>query len=254
MTLHIAIPEPTSSDSSYNQRSLPQYIAALHSAGALATIVPLHERPERIARLLATTQGLLLPGSGFDVDPSKYGEAVTSECGPIDSAREVVDAQLLEDAFKLHKPVLGICYGVQSLNVWLKGSLIQDLARDGISQIDHAPGRDVREAHVVRISPETHLARLAESSEVHVNSSHHQAIRRVSDRLKVSAVSEVDGVIEGVELDSSEHYVVGVQWHPERTVASSALSRAIFHGFAEAASRWTAPAALPSADGSKIEL
>ena len=74
MTTRIAIPEPTSRDTAYNQRSLPQYIAAIQSAGAVATVIPLHERQDRVARLLASVQGILLPGSGYDLDPQAYGE------------------------------------------------------------------------------------------------------------------------------------------------------------------------------------
>ena len=91
MCVHIAIPEPTSSDTAYNQRSLPAYLFALHAAGATAILVPLHERQDRVARLLAGVQGILLPGSKFDVDPQRYGEARIPECGPTDPARTAVD-------------------------------------------------------------------------------------------------------------------------------------------------------------------
>ena len=127
MSVTIAIPEPTGSDAAYNERSLPQYIAALEAAGASPVVVPLHEPQERVARLLAGVQGILLPGSGFDVDPERYGEARIPECGPADPARTAVDELLLQDAFNLRKPILAICHGAQTLNVWRNGSLIQDL-------------------------------------------------------------------------------------------------------------------------------
>jgi putative glutamine amidotransferase len=94
MSLHIAIPEPTSKDSAYNQRTLPQYIAAIQSSGALATVVPLHERQDRVARLLAGVQGVLLPGSGYDLDPQAYGEARIPECNEPDPDRAAVDELL----------------------------------------------------------------------------------------------------------------------------------------------------------------
>lgn len=240
MTLRIAIPEPTSSDAAYNARSLPQYIAALQSTGATATVIPLHERPDRVARLLAGVQGILLPGSGFDVDPQAYGEARSRTCAEPDPARTAVDELLLQDAFNLHKPILAICYGVQALNVWRGGSLIQDLVEEGKTAVDHKPGRHVADAHSVRIVPESRLAKMAPagSETAVVNSSHHQALRVPGDNLLVSAVSPADGVIEGVELDSAEHFVVGVQWHPERTYTSSEFSRSIFSAFAEAAASW----------------
>jgi putative glutamine amidotransferase len=237
MCVHIAIPEPTSSDPAYNERSLPPYLAALRSAGATPIIVPLHERQDRVARLLAGVQGILLPGCRFDVDPQRYGEDPIPECGEADPARTAVDELLLQEAFSLYKPILAICHGTQSLNVWLNGSLIQDLK----TVVNHRPGRDVVEAHPVRIAAGSRLAGLVPrgcAEEPQVNSSHHQAVRVAGDGLLVSAVSPADGVEEAVELGSAEHFVLGVQWHPERTYVESAFSRAIFAAFVQAAVVW----------------
>jgi putative glutamine amidotransferase len=175
-----------------------------------------------------------LPGSKFDVDPQRYGEAALPKCGPADPARAAVDELLLQDAFNLHKPMLGICGGMQTLNVWLNGSLTQHLT----TTVNHSPGREVTEAHPVRITPGSRIASLSSEAEPVVNSSHHQAIKVVGDGLVVSAVSPHDGIIEAVELDSSEHFVLGVQWHPERTYTQSAFSRAIFAAFVQAAVVW----------------
>jgi putative glutamine amidotransferase len=237
MPVHIAIPEPTSNDPSYNQRSLPEYLVALHAAGATAIIVPLHERQDRVARLLVAAQGILLPGSGYDVDPQRYGEDPIPECGEADPARAAVDELLLQDAFNLHKPILGICQGAQTLNVWRNGSLTQDLK----TGVNHQPGREVVGAHRVGIVPGTRFAALipqGEGVEPLVNSSHHQAIRTAGDNLVVSAISPEDGVIEAIELESSDHFVVAVQWHPERSYTVSAFSRSIFAGFVQAARIW----------------
>lgn len=240
MPIHIAIPEP-SIDSAYNQRSLPPYLAALQSTGAVPVIIPLHERQDRVARLLAGVQGILLPGSRYDVDPERYGEDRIPECGEADPARTAVDELILQDAFNLRKPILGICHGAQTVNVWRSGSLVQDLQ----TQVNHSPGREVVEAHPVNVAVGSRLAAIlhkvdpSESpSEPKVNSSHHQAIRIPGDNLLVSAVSPVDGVIEGVELDSASHFVVAVQWHPERTYIQSAFSRAIFAAFLKEAEAW----------------
>jgi putative glutamine amidotransferase len=238
MPVHIAIPEPTSSDTAYNQRSLPQYTAALQSAGAIPSIVPLHERPDRVARLLSHVQGILLPGSGFDIDPQSYGADRIPACNPPDPARAAIDELLLQDAFDLHKPVLAICYGVQALNVWRSGTLLQDLPTQIETPVDHAPGRTIAEAHPVAFAPDSLLATLAAAPEAQVNSSHHQALRAAGENLRVTAVCPADGVIEAVELDSPDHYVLGVQWHPERTYISSPLSRAIFASFIHAATAW----------------
>ncbi|MDR3728115.1 MAG: gamma-glutamyl-gamma-aminobutyrate hydrolase family protein [Terracidiphilus sp.] len=237
MSIHIAIPEPTSSDTAYNQRSLPAYLFALHAAGASAVIVPLHERQDRVARLLSGVQGILLPGSRYDIDPQRYGEDPTPECSEPDPSRAAVDELLLQDGFNLQKPILAICHGAQTLNVWRNGSLIQDLK----TEVNHRPGREVIAAHPVRVAEASRLAALlphGDSHEVHVNSSHHQAIRQAGDNLLVSAVSPEDGVIEAVESNSAEHFVLGVQWHPERTYSVSPFSRAIFAAFVKAAAAW----------------
>ena len=177
------------------------------------------------------------PGSRYDVDPQRYGDDPVPECGEADPARTAVDELLLQDAFSLYKPILAICHGTQSLNVWLNGSLIQNLQ----TEVNHRPGREVAEAHSVRIAPGSRLSALLPrelDSDALVNSSHHQAIRRPGDGLSVSAVSSGDGVIEAVELDSREQFVLGVQWHPERTYTQNAFSRAIFAAFVQAAVVW----------------
>ena len=237
MSAPIAIPEPTSTDPSYNERSLPPYLAALRAAGATPIVVPLHERQDRVARLLAGVRGILLPGSRYDIDPQRYGEEPIPECSESDPARAAVDELLLQEAFRLQMPILGICHGAQTLNVWRHGPLIQDLK----TAVNHRPGREVVEAHSVRIVPGTRLAGLlppGERVDVPVNSSHHQAIRTAGDNLLVSAVSPDDGVIEAVERNSAEHFVLAVQWHPERSYTESQLSRDLFAAFVEAARRW----------------
>jgi len=237
MSVSIAIPEPTGSDPAYNERSLPQYLAALQAAGAEPVIVPLDERQDSVAKLLAGAQGILLPGSPHDVDPQRYGEDPIPECAKPDTARTAVDELLLQDAFNLHKPILAICGGAQTLNVWCNGSLIQDLK----TPVNHRPGREVVEAHPVRIVQGSRLARLVpqgDLAEPQVNSSHHQSIRTLGDNLLVTALSPQDGVIEAIELDSAGQFVLAVQWHPERTYHQSAFSRAIFAAFVEAAEEW----------------
>jgi len=248
MAILIAIPEPTSLDVEYNGRALPQYVESLEAAGAQAVVIPLNATQAHVAKMLEGVKGVLLPGSRFDVDPQQYGEARIAECGPKDEARTAVDELLLQDAFNLKKPILGICQGLQSLNVWRNGSLVQHLQ----TTVNHSPGREVVEAHPVRVAEGSRLAELLVASGeqfdyagdklgTQVNSSHHQAVRTPGDKLRVSAVSSGDGVIEAVELDAPEHFVIAVQWHPERTYAQSAFSRAIFAAFTSAAEVWQAP-------------
>jgi putative glutamine amidotransferase len=233
MSVRIAVPVP-SSDAEYNQRSFAPYLAALEAAGAVPVVVLADATQVEIARILAGTQGVLLPGSRFDVEPERYNEPREPECGPADPVRTAIDELLLQDAFNLRKPVLAICHGCQSLNVWCGGSLIQDLK----TGVNHRAGREVVDAHPIQIAPGTWLATMAGATDERVNSTHHQAIRAAGDRLRVAAVSALDGVVEAVELASEEHFVVAVQWHPERTYGAKAFSRGIFAAFMSAASRW----------------
>jgi putative glutamine amidotransferase len=243
MPIRIAIPEP-SSDPEYNQRSLPPYREALEAGGAIPVIIPLNLPQQRVAQMLAGVQGILLPGSRFDVDPERYGEERMPECGPADPARTAADELLLQDAFNLRKPILAVCHGAQTLNVWCNGTLVQDLK----TQVNHSPGRQVTQAHPLQVTKDSQLARiltgpdLEELPEVQVNSSHHQAIRVTGDKLRVSAISPDDGVIEAVELAAPGHFALGVQWHPERTYQESESSRRIFAAFLKEAENWHAPA------------
>jgi putative glutamine amidotransferase len=242
MPIRIAIPEPTSTDAEYNDRSLPPYLAALQAFNAIPVVIPLHLKQDGVANLLADTQGVLLPGSRFDLDPERFGGSRIPECGPADPGRTSVDELLLQDAFNLRKPVLAICHGLQTLNVWLNGTLIQDIDSELKTPVNHSPGRDVVDAHPIRIEAGSLLAKLSGHTQApiseFVNSSHHQAVGKLGDRLVASAVSERDGVVEALELKGADHFVLGVQWHPERTFAVKPLSAAMFGAFVRAAGRW----------------
>lgn len=241
MSVRIAIPEPTSLDSEYNSRSLPPYLTALRAAGATPVVVALQEEPAHIASVLATVHGVLLPGSKYDIDPQCYGETRQPACHDADPARAAVDELLLQDAFSLRKPLLGICGGMQALNVWRNGTLIQDIPSTGRTVVNHAAGSQMEPAHEIRIEPGTRLAVLAPptSAPMPVNSSHHQAVKVPGDNLRISAVCADDAVIEALELRSQDHFVLGVQWHPERSASRSALSRALFATLVREAHDWS---------------
>jgi putative glutamine amidotransferase len=235
----ILIPEPISNDDEYAGRSWPQYAAAIEQAGGIPVRVPLHATQEEQARLIAGAQAILLPGSRADINPEKWDEPLNPKSAPADPLREAADELLLQDAFNLKKPIFGICYGMQSMNVWCGGSLTQHLE----TPINHSPGRHIAEAHQVAVNPGTRLFHLVETAQsgispVMVNSSHHQAVNRVGSQLQPTAISPLDGVVEAVEGREDGQFVLGVQWHPERTCDSSPLSRELFHAFVQAAAAW----------------
>lgn len=245
----IAIPEPTSTIPDYNKRCWPQYAAAVEACGGQAVAVPLGRPPAETAALISTCAGVVLPGSPADVHPQKYGRETLLECGLPDPLREAADELLLQDAFNLRKPVFGVCYGLQSLNVWRNGSLIQHLRQE---RVQHDAGPEVTEAHLVELDSASKVAALlADASDVnqsgaHVtlatNSSHHQAVETPGDDLAIAARAIEDGVVEALEGRRSNHWVVGVQWHPERTMRESPASEALFRAFVEAARAWHTPA------------
>jgi putative glutamine amidotransferase len=240
----IAIPEPTSDDLAYNERSWRQYAQAVEAAGGEAVKIPLSAAPAEVAQLASSCDGVLLPGSGADVNPEKYGQARIPECAPADAAREAVDELLMQDAANLHKPFFGICYGFQSWNVWRGGSLIQDLK----TGVNHKPGRGVREAHKVSVAEGSRIAQITGLTELPVNSSHHQGLDRPGDGLAVTAHSVEDGLVEAVE-GTGDPFVIAVQWHPERIVDSDPSSRALFRAFVEAAAQWEPRAIRESVAG-----
>ena len=241
----IGIPIPTLAHTEYNQRTWPQYAAAVAEAGGEAVEISLNLGPAAIAKIATSCQGILLPGSPADMNPAKYGEERLPETAEPDLARENVDELLLQDAHNLHKPLLTICYGTQSLNCWRTGTLVQDLVQ---IPVNHRAGGSVAIAHSVMIEPGSQLARIVEDSpevthttdflRLPVNSSHHQAIGVVGDGLRVTARCPQDAVVESIEGTQPDHFVLGLQWHPERSTEISRASRLLFLRFVEAAAAW----------------
>ena len=245
MTPRIAIPVPTSRDPAYNQRSWPTYATAVTRSGGEPVAVDLNASPAEIGVLVASCDGILLPGSPADVDPALYGAERDPASAPADPAREATDYLLLDHAEKYHKPVFAICYGIQSLNVWRGGTLVQDLAP---LPVNHGAGSKVAIAHTAQIAPASILASLLTPEEaperdgylrLPINTSHHQSVAAPGAGLRIVARCPDDGVIEAVEIDSDdavfhvEHparpqFVLGIQWHPERSYEISAASRALF--------------------------
>lgn len=233
----IAIPELCSYDLEYSERALPPYLRAVEACGGEPIVLPLGLAPEEIARRISQCSAILLPGSKADVAPQKFSAAPHPETAPADSLRDAADELLLQDAYNLHKPILGICYGLQSLNVWRSGKLVQHIE----SRINHAGRREAQLAHQVVIEPGSLLEKeigAKSPAGIPVNSSHHQAAETAGDGLRVVGRCPDDGVIEALEGTSPEHYVLAVQWHPERSFEQDNSSRRLFESFVHAASEW----------------
>jgi len=209
---------------------IEKYIEAVRHAGGEPVVISLGLSAAHLDRLAQTLDALLLPGSPADVEPSRFGAARHPKAADPDPHRERTDFALLEHSLEGQKPVLAICYGIQSLNVFLGGTLIQDIPSELATSIEHDGDEEKhqREAfHSARIDPESRLAKLAGAGDVRVNSSHHQSVLEPGKDLRIVSRAP-DGVIEAVEWTGGANWVMGVQWHPERMVGDDALARALF--------------------------
>lgn len=195
-------------------------------------MLPLTTDYKIIQRLVENFDGFLLTG-GQDVSPKLYGEEILSECGQINQQRDKMEQILIKQVIELDKPMLGICRGIQILNAVLGGTLYQDLPMQYSSEIDHhmTPPYD-RVVHKVILNEETPLYSILNVKEIGVNSYHHQAIKDLSEKLEIAAVSE-DGIIEGVYMPGKK-FVLATQWHPELSYLKDENSMKIFNAFVNA--------------------
>jgi putative glutamine amidotransferase len=237
-TPRVGIPWRTSTEeASNNLAKIKNYQDAVHNAGGEPVLLSLHD-PVALQTQLPDLDAFVLPGSPADVAPSSYGEKNRGKSEPPDLPRETTDRAILEHAFAVRKPVLAICYGCQLLNVYLGGTLIQDLREETDTPIAHtrrdlAPQPENDPVHSATFEKESRLAKIADRIEAPVNSSHHQAVERVGRGLRVTAHAP-DGTIEAVEWTGDPNWIVGVQWHPERMFGDD-ISDRLFKDFIHAA-------------------
>jgi len=226
------IPEGLPTSVVMNQR----YYHAAAAAGAAPVLIPLLDDLETLRAIYDAMDGILIPG-GVDMDPATFGEPAHAELGRIDPARDRVEIQLVKWAVEDHKPVLGLCRGLQVINVALGGTLYQDLEAEYPNAIKHdyfpnfGFSRD-HLAHDVAVAAGSRLRHALAGASVPVNSMHHQGIKSLARPLVASAVAP-DGLIEAAELPN-DSYVVGVQWHPEVFELSEPSSGELFRDFVAA--------------------
>src|SRR5579862_322601 len=164
MAPRIAIPMPHSTDREYGERAIPQYERAVALVGGEPVRIPLDRSNADLRSLIGQCDGVLLPGSNADVDPSRFHQYKSQHTAAADRRREEVDDLLLRDAYAQRKPVLGICYGLQSLNVYRKGSLVQNipdfLPEETRSKVNHEAGKTVAVAHAVTVEQNSVLGQI----------------------------------------------------------------------------------------------
>lgn len=208
------------------------YSEAIEGLGAIPFHLSLIPNEEYIAGALKSLDGILLPGSDTDVDPRYFGEEPHPKLKKVIPEKEETDFLVLAEAEKLKIPVLGICFGMQALNISRGGSVFQDVEAQIPNAFKHEQGVPLeRNSHMIEIEHESLLAELSKNKAcVRVNSHHHQSVREVGENLKVTARAK-DGVIEGIEDTRGDRLVLGVQWHPELSWKTDELSRNIFETF-----------------------
>jgi len=215
---------------------LDAYTRAVLEVGGLPVILPIAiAEPALIEEYLETIDGLIMTG-GSDIHPSFYGQIVLERCGEIDEQRDRFEVELIHAARGRDLPFLGICRGLQVLNVALGGSLYQDISYRAGTDPAHMSPRERRgePAHQVAITPGSRLAHIIGSREMPVTSTHHQIIRDLAPDLAASAVAP-DGVIEAVE--GTGRFLLAVQWHPERMADRHPEQLALFRSLVESTRR-----------------
>jgi putative glutamine amidotransferase len=212
------------------------YCDAVLGAGGIPFLVPHH--PEMVEEYADRADGLVFTGGDFDIDPALYGVHHRHETVKLKQGRTTFEWHLMQRAFDKKKPVLGICGGMQLMNVVSGGTLIQHIPDEIPNGLPHEqPNPRTEPGHEVQVYEDTLLHRLvnavAPQGKISVNTAHHQAIQNLGTGFRINAVAP-DGIVEGIE-NSTHPFCLGVQWHPEYHVTEA--DKNIFAGFIQAASR-----------------
>lgn len=206
------------------------YCEAVERSGGIPVHIGLIPKPEYISAVLEDVDGVLLPGSNTDIDPRFYNEDPHPNLGTVIPEKDETDRLVLAEIEQRGLPLLAICYGMQALNVYCGGTLIQDISSQVDGAIKHQQdGPADRVSHPIEIEEGSLLSTLSiHAAEGRVNSSHHQAIKNVGENLRATAWAP-DGIVECVEDTRADRFALGVQWHPE--ILTDELSQAIFGRF-----------------------
>jgi len=213
--------------------SSDDYAEAVAASGAAPVVIPYVHATESIARLADKLDGVVL-GGGEDPDPTLYGQPPRRGLATVIRERDDMELQLIHRMLEQGKPILGICRGIQILNVAFGGSLWQDLAREWSGTIQHHQrAARTHTSHKVTVAADSHLCKILGQEELFCNSFHHQAVRQLGEGLQAVAWDE-EGLIEAVE-HPGHPFVVGIQWHPENLWRVSEPAMAVFRALIEAA-------------------
>lgn len=208
------------------------YVDAVRQAGLTPLVVPPMPADE-LPAIADAVAGIVLTG-GEDVDPAHYGAKAAAQTTSVHARRDECELALAKIAHDRRLPTLAICRGIQLVNVAFGGTLVQDIPSERPSDIRHdLSDQRTERVHAVTVDLDSKLGRVIGAESIQVNSSHHQAIGKVADRLRVSARAS-DGIIEGAEWVADDWWMLAVQWHPEElTRDDKPWDRALFTAFAD---------------------
>jgi putative glutamine amidotransferase len=211
----------------------PPYIHALEEAGGIPVLLPLFERPENVAALRGRLDGVLLMGGG-DIAPARYGEWAIAQTEPPDAERDAMELELVDSVLSEGLPILGICRGMQLLNVARGGTLYQDIGSQLSQARNHnlSKGRLAGTTHPIEIQAGSRLEAIVGGRHHEVNSYHHQAVHRPGRDVEITARAD-DGVAEALEL-RDHPFAIAVQYHPERMYQRDGAAHRLFEEFVRA--------------------
>jgi putative glutamine amidotransferase len=223
-----------------------KYCEAIAAAGGAPLLIPNFGESQVLAAILPLLDGVLLTG-GPDVHPAHYGQDVLPECERIDEERDRTELALLRAVHHGDLPILGICRGIQMINVGFGGTLLQDVNTQRPGTLDHRASNPApaRPSHDVRVEPQSRLAALLGDHLVPANTMHHQAVETVAPGFAAVAHAP-DGIIEAIEYQG-HRFLVGVQCHPEHLFSSDRRWLNVFVGFVQEAARLAQQRAVRSA-------
>jgi putative glutamine amidotransferase len=212
----------------------PNYLGAIKAAGGVPILLPLQADKEELEAAGKVCDGFLFTG-GPDIDPFRFGEETVSQCGVVIPERDKMEEELFQTVVESGKPILGICRGIQVLNVFLGGTLYQDIPAQFPSDLSIAhsqlSGNSVL-SHSVLIKKGTLLSEILSKDYIKVNSFHHQGIKNLAPALQTAGVS-LDSLIEALYLPEHKFFL-GVQWHPEHLYSSNEDAFKVFRAFINA--------------------
>ncbi|MCA9927526.1 MAG: gamma-glutamyl-gamma-aminobutyrate hydrolase family protein [Anaerolineales bacterium] len=214
---------------------MPAYVAAIREAGGIPLLIPLGAGEDELQAIFESVDGVLLPGGG-DIAPIAYQGQSHRSLRDINPDRDRVEMFMVRQAVRAQKPILAICRGHQMMNVALGGSLWEDIAGlmpGAIQHDNYLTSPRTFLAHSVQITPDSKISHWVKTTELPVNSLHHQGVRDLAPELTATAVAP-DGLIEGVEV-SGHPFAVGVQWHPENLIYDNPTMLGLFKGLVTAA-------------------